>query len=74
VVGWTKTENIAMASRIEFTDHINMEQFLTVISKGEMIDGRYLDMGARIKLKRENNDSYLDELPEIDRTGSIRYR
>jgi hypothetical protein len=75
VMGWLESKNIAIADRDEFTNYINMNDFLIVISKNELIGNSYLDMGTKLALKNEKKESYIIKFPIRDRkNGLIHYR
>ncbi|MDR2077837.1 MAG: SH3 domain-containing protein, partial [Rickettsiales bacterium] len=74
VMGWIRTKNIAAVSRDEFANYINMAKFLVVISKNELISGKYLDMGAKLELDGESEKFYSVKFPVRDKNGFIYYQ
>lgn len=68
-VGWIPRDKVVLGSKEDIINYTERESFLVVIDRQINILGKLYDMGVRIPLKEEKEDSYIILLPEANLNG-----
>ncbi|NMA86980.1 MAG: hypothetical protein GX968_06615 [Tissierellia bacterium] len=63
-VGWIPQDKVLLGEKEEIFNFINQEKFLVVVDRQVSIEDKLFDMGIRIPLKEEREDSYIILIPE----------
>lgn len=70
-MGWIPKENIALGQKEKIFEFINKEPFIVVIDRQTTIGNKLFDMGIRIPLKEEKDNSYIALIPEKDQNNEL---
>ena len=70
--GWVPKKDIALGKKGEIFDYVNEKDFLVVIEKQVLIDNILYDMGVKIPLVGEKENSYIVSIPTKDENGNLK--
>lgn len=70
-VGWVPADKIAIGDKEEIFNYIDMEPFLVILDRQMTIIDKIFDMGVRIPLKEEKENSYIIFIPYKDENNRL---
>ena len=73
-MGWIPKIDVALGNKEDIFNYTNKEPFLIVIDKQVFIDNILFDMGVRIPIIKENENSYTILIPLKDKYGNLKVR
>ena len=73
-IGWIPKEKIALGEKEEIFNYIDMDPFIVVVDRQITIIDKIFDMGVRIPLKEEKENSYIILIPEKDEDNRLQVR
>lgn len=73
-IGWIPKDKIAIGEKEEIFNYIDMEPFIVAIDRQIIIGDILFDMGVRIPLKEEKENSYIILIPEKDENNKFQIK
>ena len=73
-IGWIPKDKIAIGEKEEIFNYIDMETFVVVVDRQITIMDKVFDMGVRIPLKEEKENTYIILIPEKDENNKLQIK